>query len=378
VDGHGHPSPANGLVDLFLELCSIPSPPGEERAMADRVGAELTMLGLSWDEDETAAETGSTAGNLYCQIPATAPGTPLFLCAHLDTVPLDGRLDPVVEEGVVRNTGGTILGADNKAAVVAMLEGVRRVLRDGRPHAGIELVFTTMEEVGLRGAYAFDHTRLQAKVGFVYDQQAPIGAVVASSPWQRSLRARFHGRAAHAGMVPEEGRSAIQAAARAIADLRLGRIDAETTANIGLIDGGTARNIVPEWCALHGEARSQDERRLSTVVQEMLDTLAFAAATSDCTLETDVTQLYAGYRLDRSASAVVIAFAALEAVGVSAQLVSSGGGADANVFNARGRTCANLANGMAEIHTPDEHITVDDLELMADVTVSLLDAALEA
>src|SRR5262249_18150263 len=161
------------------------------------------------------------------------------LCAHLDTVPPAGELRPMVDDdGVVRNAGGTILGADNKAAVVAMLEGLRRVLVENRPHAGIELLFTPMEEGGLLGAPAFDHDRLHARTGYVYDQAGPIGEIVLGAPWSRSLEVRFHGRAAHAGMFPEEGRSAIQAAAKAIADLRLGRIDDEATANVGLISGG--------------------------------------------------------------------------------------------------------------------------------------------
>jgi tripeptide aminopeptidase len=366
------------VVDLFLELCAIPSPPGAERAMADRVGAELTALGLDWDEDGTGPSIGSTAGNLYCRLPAIVPGTPILLCAHLDTVPLDGRLEPFVDDAaVVRNAGGTILGADNKAAVVAILEGIRRLVESRTPHAGVELVFTTMEEHGLQGATAFDRTRLVAEAGYVYDQQGPIGAIVTGAPWQRSLRARFHGRAAHAGMVPEEGRSAIQAAARAIADLELGRIDAETTANIGMIAGGTARNVVPEWCSLQGDARSHDETKLLATVQQILDSMAYAASISDCTLETEVTQLYAGYRFRPDDPAVELAARALRGVGIEPRYERSGGGADANVFNQRGLPSVNLGNGMAEIHTPDEHIRVADLDSMADVTLSLVAAARE-
>ena len=143
----GTPETASRVLGLFCELCAIASPAGDERAMADRVGAELTAMGLAWDEDATGAVTGSNAGNLHCLLPGTVEGTPIFLCAHLDTVPVTGPLEPVVEDGVVRNAGGAILGADNKAAVAAMLEGVRRIVEDGTPHAGVELLFTTMEEV---------------------------------------------------------------------------------------------------------------------------------------------------------------------------------------------------------------------------------------
>ena len=151
-------------LELFLELAAIPSPPGEERAVADRVTAYLRELGLQVDEDDAGARIGSTAGNLLCRLPGRANGgTPLFLCAHLDTVPPQGPLEPVVEDGIVRNAGGTILGADNKAAVVAMLEAARRIVEENRPHAGLELLFTPKEEVGLLGAGAFDHTKLEAR-----------------------------------------------------------------------------------------------------------------------------------------------------------------------------------------------------------------------
>ena len=163
------------IVSLFLELASLRSPPGEERDVADAVLRYLGGLGLQPDEDDAGLQLGTTTGNIYARLEPTAPGTPLFFCAHLDTVPPSGPLEPVVEDGVVRNAGGTILGADNKAAVVAMLEGVRRVLAENRRHAGIELVFTPQEEIGLKGAATFEHERLHAQVGYVYDQAGPIG-----------------------------------------------------------------------------------------------------------------------------------------------------------------------------------------------------------
>src|ERR671935_1880514 len=214
------------VLELFTELAAIPSPPGDERAVADAVVGYLRDLGLSADEDDAGEKVGSTIGNVYCRVePSGEGGTPLFLCAHLDTVPPTGPIEPVVEDGVVRNSAGTILGADNKSAVAVMLDATRRVLVENRPHAGIELLFTPKEEVGLLGAAVFDHTRLRARVGYVYDQAAPIGDVILGAPHSHSMEVRFHGRAAHSGMYPEEGRSAIAAAARAISDLRLGRID---------------------------------------------------------------------------------------------------------------------------------------------------------
>jgi tripeptide aminopeptidase len=256
-----------------------------------------------------------------------------------------------------------------------MLEATRRVLAENRPHAGIELLFTPKEEVGLLGAAAFDHTRLHAQLGYVYDQAAPIGEIILGAPYSQAMQVRFHGRASHSGMYPEEGRSAIAAAARAIADLRLGRIDDESTANVGTIQGGTAGNIVPEWCSFDAEARSHDERKLADLVQEMLETFAFAASLADCEVETSVKKSYRGYRFKRDDPVVRLAATALEGSGHPATYGLSGGAADANVFNERGLPCLNLANGMTSIHTADEHIAVDDLDAMVEVTLALVDAA---
>jgi tripeptide aminopeptidase len=354
------------FLDLFLELCALPSPSGCERAVADRVESYLSELGIEWEEDDTAAGLAGDTGNIYCRIPPTngGGGTPIFFCAHTDTVPPEAGIDPIVEEGVVRNAGGTILGSDNKAAIVAMLEGVRRVLEEGREHAGIELLFTPQEEVSLRGADAFDHTRLAATTGYVYDQGAPIGEIVLGSPHGRLMDFRFHGRAAHA-------------ASRAIADFRLGRVDEETSANVGVITGGSARNVVPEWCSFNVEVRSHDERKAIELAREMLESAAFAASLSDCEVESEVRPSFPGYRFRESDPPVRLAVEALARAGYPASFALSGGGADANVFNARGLQCVNLANGMMEIHTPDEHIAVADLEGMVEVTVALVEVATE-
>jgi tripeptide aminopeptidase len=364
-----------GVVDFFTELAALPSPPGEERAVADRVIGELETLGLEVEEDAAGPEVGSTIGNILCRLEPTAEGEPLFFCAHLDTVPPTAAIEPVEDDGMIRNAAGTILGADNKSAVAAMIEGARRVLDEARPHGGIELLFTPKEEVGLVGAYAFDHTKLRARLGYVYDQAAPIGEVILGAPSSQAMEVRFHGRASHSGMFPEEGRSAIAAAARAIADLRLGRVDEDSTANVGVIQGGTAGNIVPEWCTFIAETRSHDERKLGDLVQEMLDAFSFAASAADCEVEATLKKSYRGYRFRKDDEAVQLAVRALTAVGYEPTYALSGGAADANVFNERGLQCVNLANGMTDIHTKDERISVADLEKMVDVTLALVDAA---
>jgi tripeptide aminopeptidase len=374
------PNWAPDVLGLFTELAAIPSPPGSEREVAERVRAYLEELGLEVSEDDAGARIGANAGNLFCRLEPTREdgGLPIFLCAHLDTVQPTGSLEPVVEDGVVRNAGGTILGADNKAAVAAMLEATRLILSENRPHAGIELLFTPKEEVGLQGAKAFDVERLRAQVGFVYDHAAPIGEVMLGAPHARQIEVTIKGRAAHAGIAPEEGRSAIVAAARAITDFRLGRLDDETTANVGLIEGGIARNIVPDRCRFSIDVRSHDERKLAELVKELLETITFAAALEQCEAETTVEESYAGYRFARGDLPVRLACAALERAGFQPRLGFGGGGADANVFNERGRPCVNVANGMAEVHTPDEHIAVADLERMVEFTLALVDVARES
>jgi tripeptide aminopeptidase len=365
-------------LSLFLELAGIPSPSGHERIVAERVAEEVRGLGLAVDIDDTGPVAGSDTGNLYVRIEPTSPGTPIFFCAHLDTVVPTGPIEPVVEDGYVRNTAGTILGSDNKAAVAVMLEAVRRVLSENRPHGGIELLFTTLEETGCQGAEAFDADRLRANVGFVYDHQAPIGQIVVAAPYQRTIDVTFRGRSAHAGINPEDGRSAIQAAARAIGQLRLGRLDDETTANVGKISGGTARNVVPDLCTVTAEARSRDEGKLLALVREMVDTIAFEASVCDCDVETNLSEMYAGYRLARGDRALSLAATALERCGFAPREVEVGGGADTNVFIARGLSCVVLSNGMEAIHSPDERIAVADLDAMVEVTLALIDAAREA
>lgn len=363
------------LLPLFLELCAIPSPPGQERIVADRVLEYVAALGLEHTEDAAGAAIGGDTGNIRIALEPTAKGTPIFLCAHLDTVQPEDEIRPVVEDGYVRNAANTILGADNKAAVVVMLDAMRTVIAERRPHAGIELLFTPREETGCDGAKAYDHNALTAGIGFVFDHAAPIGDIVQAAPFQTTLDVVFKGRKAHAGIAPEEGRSAIAAAAKAISELRLGRLDEETTSNVGLISGGTARNIVPDRCELIAEARSLDEATLREIVAEMVDSLGFAASLAECEVEISMEDKYSGYRFSADEEIVSLGERALRRAGFEPRLVDCGGGADANVFNAVGVPCLNLANGMAKIHSPDEEIALDDLAGMREVTLALIDCA---
>jgi len=362
------------LNDLFADLCRIESPSRRERACADRVAAELRGLGLDVAEDGAGAQLDGDCGNLMAEIPAPTGGAPtILLCAHLDTVPLTAPLRPVVVDGAWENDGPGILGADNKAAVAVMLAVARRITRTGAP-VGVRLLFTVGEETGLAGARAFDPSQLRCDFGYVFDHASPIGEVIVASPTQYRLAATFHGLAAHAGIAPERGRSAIVAAAQAIAAMPHGRLDEQTTVNVGEIRGGTAMNVVPERCEVVAETRSLDEGRVEALVAELVERMHDAAnlPQCECDVDVDVTRMFTGYQVPPSSPAVAVAEAALLDCGYAPRRVPSGGGADANVFQAAGRSVVNLANGTERAHEPTERVSVDALEGMLDVALTLL------
>jgi tripeptide aminopeptidase len=365
------------LNDTFAQLCAIASPFGHERAMAERVAGELRGLSLEVAEDGAAAETGAECGNLLIRIGPHPPRSErsVLLCAHLDTVPHTGTIEPVVVDGGWESAGDTILGADNKAAVAVLLALAHRVAVEGSP-VGIELLFTVSEENALAGAKAFDVGQLRSEFGYVFDHASPIGEIVVASPTYVRMDARFRGAAAHAGIRPEAGRSAIAAASKAIAAMPLGRIDDQTTANVGTIEGGAGgTNVVPEHCRFLAEARSLSDASVEAVVAEMVDHVHDAANDPACECDVDVTveRLFSGYRHATSAPQVVAAEAALRACGYTPKRILTGGGSDANAFEAAGFPCTNLANGTEHNHEPTERVSVAALEGMLDVTFALLD-----
>jgi tripeptide aminopeptidase len=355
------------LLADFVRYCEIESPSGRERAMADALTDDLRGLGLEVEEDEST--------NLLTRIAGPDGAPTVLLCAHMDTVPLDGPVEVVSENGLLTNRHEAILGADNKAAIATIIGAARRIVREGKPAAAVEILFTTGEELALKGAKAFDKSRLSSDFGYVFDHASPIGEVVIASPTYYSLQARFRGKAAHAGIRPEVGHNAIAAASRAIAAMRIGRIDPETTANVGRIEGGTAANVVAERCFVELEARSLDDARAGETVSEMVDAIAEAASDSECDVETSVERLFQSYRLPRTAPAVEVAAAALRDCDVEPVYITTGGGSDANVFIAAGLPVVNLANGTERNHQPDEAVTVDALETMLDVTIAIVTQA---
>lgn len=372
----GGASPTSRVVRTFIELAALPSPAHQEAPAAEYVRGFLDDIGVAWTEDDAASAIPAGCGNITARIPATASGTPIFLCSHLDTVALEDDVVPIItEDGRITNERDAILGSDNKAAVAVMLEMLRELAAGDMPHAGVEVVFTPCEEVGLLGAKHYDTAQLSAEFGFVFDHAHDIGNVVGEAPTQMSFTATFSGAASHSGIAPELGRSAIRAAAEAIARMPHGRIDDRTTTNIGLIDGGTAVNIVPEVCTVHGEVRSLDHDRAQTVAQQVLDTFASAANLQNVELSVDMHEEYRAYAFRETSPVVQHAFGALAAHGYTPALIPCGGGSDANIFNAAGKPCVNMCNAMREIHTRSEYIELADLDAMLDVTRSLVTTA---
>lgn len=363
---------------MMARLCEIPSASGNEAAVAEVVQAELHALGAEITEDGAAAAIPAGCGNIVARFAATAPGTPVMFGAHLDTVPQSGPIEVVENDGVLTNRHATILGGDNKSAVAVLLAAMRRVVQEGRPHAGIELLFTPCEEIGLRGAAHFDPSTLVAKYGFVFDHTGPVGGIVRSAPSLKKMEATFVGRTAHAGLEPEQGRSAIVAAAQAIARMPLGRIDAETTANIGTVTGGTATNVVADRCTLTAECRSRDERALSGQLTAMLDALTWAATEFEVDLETQIRHEFTGYRLSDKDPQVELATRALRACGHEPYPVDTGGGSDVNALLVSGFPAVNLCNAMVDVHTDRESIAIADLDRIVDVTLAIVDQAREA
>ena len=362
------------LLDDFVRLCEIESPSQHERAVADAVRGELEVLGLTVDEDDTASETRSNAGNLLARIEGPPDSRTILLCAHLDTVPLAGPVEVQRENGVLSNRHEAILGADNKAAVATILAAARRLTTEGAP-VGVELLFTTCEEHALAGAKAFDAGRLRSEFGYVFDHASPIGELVTASPTYYRLEADFRGQAAHAGIRPEAGHNAIAAAAKAIAAIEIGRIDDATTANVGQIEGGTAANVVAERCKVVLEARSLDDVRAGEVVSSMVDAIAEAASDLECDVETAVERLFRGYKLPRTAPVVETAAEALRSIGTEPVYINTGGGSDANALIAADLPVLNLANGTERNHQPDESVTVDALETTLDLTLAIVAAS---
>jgi tripeptide aminopeptidase len=358
------------LVDLFCRLAVIPSPSGHEGACAEAVLDELADLGLHAQRDGAGAAAGSDGDNLYCRIPATTTGQPLFFCAHLDTVPPTGPLRPVVTGGVIRNANPSIVGADNKAAVAVMLDAIRVLVTERMPHAGVELVFTIGEEQGLVGSTAFASSQLHASRGFVFDHPGAIGGYVAAAPSRFVVRARMRGRAAHSAIAPQDGVNAIVPLARAIASFP--EPSDAVNVNVALVAGGSAMNVVPDGSQVSVDVRAIEHGDGEAVAAEIERALRVEATRAGCQVEIEIDRPYSAYRLAPDSGALRLALAAFARLGLESAPWETRGGSDANVFCKRGLDCVNLTHGVVGFHAPDERVAVSDLELMRTVMLAII------
>jgi tripeptide aminopeptidase len=362
------------LKEEFIELASIASPSRREGRIARRLEAILKHMGASVEVDDAGEKVGGDTGNLLARFPGNVPGAPPFLLSgHMDTVGPAEAVHPVVEGDVVRTDGTSVLGGDDKAGVVAILEAIRVLRERAIPHGDIEVVLTICEEYGLLGAKNFDTARLRATRGLVLDVDG-VCELITRAPAANRLTVTVHGLAAHAGICPEQGMSAIRIASEAIAVMRLGRLDPETTANVGVIQGGLAGNIVPAVATVRGETRSLDPEKLEAQTVHMRRCFEEAAARHSvrvgdreyrARVETRVDHQYSRLEIRDDAGIVRLVRRAAAATGRTCATRSTGGGSDANVFGERGLEVANLACGMREIHTVNEWVDVRDLVLTA-------------
>jgi tripeptide aminopeptidase len=370
----GVPAPSRErLTELFLILTRIPSPSRSERGVADVVISCLEEIGAQIHEDDTGQATGGDTGNLRCCVRGDGTEPHLALGAHLDTVMPTGPIEPVLgDDGVFRNSSGTILGGDDKAAIAALLHATELLKASGRPFPSYELFFTVSEEIGLVGIKHLSENALSSPLAAVLDASGSVGGIVAKAPSMQNLRATFRGQAAHAGVEPERGRSAIQAAGRAVGTMQLGRLDKETSANIGVISGGVATNIVPDQCVIEGECRGHDEEKLAQVAAAMVDAIQEAAAQTGVDVDVSLVHEFRAFSLTGRSPVVRLAKAAVSALGLEPRILTAGGGSDANVLNGRGLPTINLDAGMMRVHSPDEFIALDELEKLCALVLQLI------
>ena len=359
------------LLSTFLDYVRIDSESTHEGAMAARIAEDLKAIGCEIYVDQTMELTGSETGNVYCTLPGTVPGEPILLSAHMDTVVPGVGVEPVIEDGVIRSKGDTVLGGDDKSGVVAIVEALRTIVENNLPHPTVEAMFAVCEEIGLRGSKHMEYSRITAKKAAVLDSSGDAGKIITAAPGQYKLNAAVIGRRAHAGVAPEEGISAIQVLAEAVANMKLLRIDEETTANIGKFSADFATNIVPERAEVIGEARSRSDEKLEAQGSHMMQCLQAACEKYGAALEGGLTKSYSAYCHEESDPFVQEVMAACRKAGVEPSLAASGGGSDANNMNLHGIKALVLGTGMAKVHTTQEEITIKNLEDTAALVLAL-------
>ncbi|MDQ0898240.1 MULTISPECIES: M20/M25/M40 family metallo-hydrolase [unclassified Paenibacillus] len=369
----------NRLVEEFISLVQVDSETRFEQEICVVLKEKFSRLGLHVLEDNSMAKSGHGSGNLICTLEATdsnAAIPTIFFTSHMDTVaPGKGIKPQIGDDGYIRSDGTTILGSDDKAGIAAMIEGIQVLKEQNIPHGRIQFVITAGEESGLKGARAMDRSVMEAEFGFALDSNGSIGDIATAAPGRAEIEIIFHGKSAHAGVNPEDGISAIQVASKAVSRMSLGRIDSETTANIGSFSGVGPLNVVCDKVKMEAEARSIVQHKLESQIAAMKEACESAAADAGTSCEFNADIVYASYMHDDSAPIVQLTSRALSTLGLTARTFHSGGGSDANIFNGMGIPTVNLAIGYHEIHTTKEHIAISDLVKTAELLVALVKEA---
>ena len=369
------------IKNLLLELVQLDSVSREEREVAQRIRTLCEEMGAEVFIDDAGSKVGGNTGNVIARFPGTIPAAdPIMMSAHMDTVVPGKNVKPIVEGDIIRTDGTTVLGGDDKSGCSVIIETIRCLQEQNIPHAPIDAVFSICEEVGLLGAKHLDLSKVRAKYGIVFDSDDP-GFLFTKGPSANHFEFRIHGLESHAGVAPEQGISAIRIAAEAINNMRLGRIDEETTANIGVIRGGEATNIITNLVTLKGEARSHDDAKLEAQTAHIVKCLEDAAAKHEVTVdgvttkarvESHVTREYHAMDVSEDSRVVKLVKEAAARMGLKVETMASGGGCDANIFNKRGIECANLGTGMRAIHTVKEWLDVKDMYASAEMTLEIM------
>ncbi|OEF95551.1 hypothetical protein BHF71_05010 [Vulcanibacillus modesticaldus] len=362
------------LIELFKELVMVDSETGHERAIADILKKKFSELGLEVVEDDSMVRTGHGAGNIIATLEANVENAAkvIYFTSHMDTVTPGKAIKPEVEGEYIVSDGTTILGADDKAGIAAMLEALAVIKEYNLSHGKIQFLITVGEESGLKGSKNLQEGLLQSEYGFAFDSNGPVGNIIVAAPTQARISATVHGRSAHAGVNPEDGISAIQVASYAISKMKLGRIDNETTANIGRFEGGKATNVVCDRVDILAEARSIKEEKLLRQIEHMKN--AFDQAAQHFSTNVDFTYeiMYPAFHFSEADILVQNVKKAIEAIGREPKLITSGGGSDANVMNGLGIPTVNLGIGMENIHTTSERIAIEELFKATELIIQLI------
>ena len=363
----------------FDELARIDSESFGERQMADRLKEKLAELGIQAKEDDTAEKIGGNAGNLFGTLKGGLSGTPILLSGHMDTVaPGIGKKPVFHEDGTITSDGTTVLGADDLTGVIAILEGIRAVQEAEIPHRDIEILFAAAEEPFTRGSSEFDFSQMKAKESYVLDVTGPVGTAILQAPTILSFEAAVKGRAAHAGFEPEKGIHAIQTATRAIAALKLGHVDEETTLNVGLISGGSVVNAVPELCTCRGEIRSYSHEKAIETLEDVRHVFETAVKEAGAELSFTHRLHVKAFHLEPDAPVAVHFSGACRTLGIEPKFGSTFGGSDGNTMMQHGIPCAVLSCGMYDVHSVREYAKVGDIVNGARLIAELITQGQEA